>query len=167
MQAHSKPLFRWHPLIFHWQTHHTVKPNISGSWKCTLPTPAGEPEKVIWQRLWIFNSVSGRECRIESRHPISHRAYDGCLEVQVSYHGDIFNEKKETEQFGLEAGRLFLCYCHFDVYFLIFILQAKIWTSVIFTSRLNLSLGKLKLQDHEHLSLAGSSKAKNMSTLNL
>lgn len=122
----------------------------------------GRPYKVTWQRLWMFYSVARREWR--SLNPISHRAHQGCLEAQVCYHGDILSEKSEISMVRACSQGLFLCYCHFDTHFSIFMLQAKIWASLIFTPRLSMSLWKLKLQDHELLSLAGSNKAENLRT---
>ena len=93
----------------------------------------------------MFHSPAGREWR--SRSPVSHRAHPGCLEEQVSYHGDALREQSDISVVRAHSGRLLLCYCSFDSY------------SLIFTPGLSTRLRKLKLRDHELLSLAGSNRA--------
>ena len=68
----------------------------------------------------MFHSTAGRDWR--SRNVISHRAHPGCLEEQVSYHGDTLREQSDISVVRAHRGSLLLCYCSFDSYALIFTL---------------------------------------------
>lgn len=84
----------WRSLIFHWQTNHRLKTDINGAWRGTaLRDPTESHRKGCGVSFF-----AGRKWR--SSNPISYRAHQGCLEAQVSYHGNILSEKSKISTVG-------------------------------------------------------------------